>query len=53
VKQRLRCLAKAALGLRGMHTDPVLAARYIALDELPPGTFGHAYFHHCRDQFSG
>jgi len=53
VKQRLRCFAKAALGLRGLRTDPVLAARYIALDELPAGTFGRAYFHHCRDQFSG
>jgi hypothetical protein len=42
-------VAKAALGLRGLRRDPALAERYIALGELPAGTFGHAYFHHCRD----
>ena len=38
-------------GLRALHTDPVLAARYIALDELQAGTFDHAYFQVSRRAF--
>ena len=37
------------LGMRGLHEDPVLARRYVALGELAPGTLGRAYFRHCRD----
>ncbi|MCB9795750.1 MAG: hypothetical protein H6741_23900 [Alphaproteobacteria bacterium] len=46
-------------GLRGILTlmgtfagkleDPTLAARYVALGELPRGTLGREYFQHCRD----
>lgn len=45
----IRGLAAGVLGQRGLHEDAALAQRYLALGELPQGTFGHAYFHHCRD----
>lgn len=46
----IRGVASAVLGLRGMHEEPELAKRYIALGDLSSDTFGYAYFHHCRDQ---
>lgn len=46
----IRGVAAGVLGMRGLHEDPELAKRYIALGELPADTFGYAYFHHCRDQ---
>jgi hypothetical protein len=46
----IRGVAAGLLGMRGLHEDAELAKRYIALGDLPADTFGHAYFHHCRDQ---
>lgn len=45
----IRGVAAGLLGMRGMHEDPELAARFIALGNLPADTLGYAYFHHCRD----
>ena len=45
-----RGVAAGVLGMRGLHEDPVLARRYVALGDLPADTFGYAYFHHCRDR---
>jgi hypothetical protein len=42
-------LARGVLGASGLYEDKALAQRYIALGELPPGTLGHTYFHHCRN----
>lgn len=44
----LRGLAEGILGMRGMHEDPALAKRYIALGDLPPDTLGRAFFQHYR-----
>ena len=33
---------------KGWAEDPELAARYLALGDLPEGTLGRAYFEHCR-----
>ncbi len=44
----LRAVAEALLGLRGMHEDKALAARFLALGDLPKDTLGYAYFDHCR-----
>jgi len=41
-------LATGLLGLRGLHEDPALAQRYIALGDLPAETLGHAFFTHYR-----
>jgi hypothetical protein len=35
--------AKSLLGMRGLHEDPPLAARYRDLWRLPPGTLGRAF----------
>jgi hypothetical protein len=45
----LRGAVEGLLGLRGMHEDPAIAKRYIALGDLPLGTLGHAFFHQYRD----
>lgn len=45
----IRGLAAGILGLRGLHEDPEIAKRYIALAELAPDTLGHAFFRHYRD----
>lgn len=39
---------RALFGLRGLMRDPRLAARYIALGELPDGTAGKALYDHYR-----
>ncbi len=44
----IRGVAAALLGQRGLVEDPELAARFAALERLPPDTLGHAYFTHCR-----
>ncbi len=44
----IRGVAEALLGLRGMYEDEELAARFVALGELPANTLGRAYFQHCR-----
>ena len=44
----IRGVAGALLGLRGMYEDKALAARFIALGDLPKDTLGYAYFEHCR-----
>lgn len=36
------------LGTRGLHEDALVAAPFVALGDLPDGTFGRAYFDHCR-----
>jgi hypothetical protein len=46
----IRGLAAGVLGIRGLHEDPAIASRYVALGELAPDTFGHAYFEHCRSR---
>src|SRR5215469_13155359 len=46
----IRGVAAGVLGMRGLHEEPELASRYIALGDLTADTFGYAYFHHCRDQ---
>jgi hypothetical protein len=45
----IRGVAEAVLGLRGLHEDPAVARRYIALGDLAPGTLGHAFFRHYRE----
>lgn len=45
---RLRGMAAAILGQRGLHEDKELAARFTALAELPENTFGRIYYEHCR-----
>ncbi|MDE1986814.1 MAG: hypothetical protein KGJ28_09765 [Alphaproteobacteria bacterium] len=40
--------AAAMLGQRGLVEDKALAERFTALERLPAGTLGHAYFVHCR-----
>lgn len=42
-------LAKGVLGMRGLVADPELAARFVALGDLPADTLGHVFFHHYRD----
>lgn len=44
----IRGVAEAVLGQRGMYEDKALAARFIALGDLPANSFGHVYFTHCR-----
>jgi hypothetical protein len=39
----------AFLPYRDGHDDPALAERYDALQHQPPGTLGHAFYHHYRD----
>jgi hypothetical protein len=39
---------KALLGLRGLVEDPALAARYRALEALPPETLGHQLLQYYR-----
>ncbi|MEM9456879.1 MAG: hypothetical protein AAGF11_22060 [Myxococcota bacterium] len=34
--------------LRGWREEPELAARYQALESLPPGTLGREFYDHCR-----
>jgi hypothetical protein len=45
----LRGVAAGLLGMRGLHEEPALAARFVALGELPGDTLGCRFFHHCRD----
>lgn len=45
----LRGAVEGILGMRGVLEDPAIAKRYIALGDLPPGTLGHAFFRHYRD----
>ncbi|MCY0994216.1 TerB family tellurite resistance protein [Nannocystis sp. ILAH1] len=37
-------IPKAILGMLGLHQDPVLTARYLALGRLPAGSLGRSYF---------
>lgn len=39
----------AFLPYRDGHADPALAERYQGLADLPPGSFGHAFYHHYHD----
>lgn len=45
----LRGVAAGLLGLRGLHEDPALAARFIAFGQLPANTLGRRFFEHCRE----
>jgi hypothetical protein len=40
--------AKAVLGMRGLVEDPLVAAPFLALEDLPEGTLGRALFDHYR-----
>jgi hypothetical protein len=42
-------LAKGILGMRGLVEEPELAARFIALGDLPEDTLGYRFFRHYRD----
>jgi hypothetical protein len=39
---------RALLGFRGLIEDPLVAAPFVALGDLPVGTLGRAFFDHCR-----
>jgi hypothetical protein len=41
---------RAALGVRGLVEDPLIAEPFLALGDLPAGTLGRAYFEHCRSR---
>ncbi|EDM76205.1 hypothetical protein PPSIR1_07628 [Plesiocystis pacifica SIR-1] len=45
----VRGLVDRLARFRGWREEPELAARYLALGELPEGTLGRAYFDHCRE----
>lgn len=49
----LRGVAAGLLGMRGLHEDPALAARFIALGALPAGSLGRLFFEHCRENGFG
>jgi ubiquinone biosynthesis protein Coq4 len=40
---------RSILGLRGLVEDPLVAAPFLALGELPAGTLGRAFFTHYRE----
>lgn len=42
-------VVRAVLGLRGFIEDSELAERYRALGKLPPGTLGHTFYTHYRE----
>lgn len=46
-------VAAGLLGLRGLHEDPELAARFIAFGKLPADTLGRHFFEHCRENGFG
>jgi hypothetical protein len=41
-------VAKGILGLKGVVTDPALAARFEAFGSLPENTLGHAFYRHYK-----
>lgn len=49
----LRGVAAGLLGLRGLHEDPNLAARFVAFGKLPEDTLGRHFFEHCRENGFG
>ncbi len=46
-------VAAGLLGLRGLHEDPELAARFVAFGKLPGDTLGRRFFEHCRENGFG
>jgi hypothetical protein len=40
---------KSTLGQRGLYEDPLIAAPFLALEDLPAGTLGRALFDHYRE----
>jgi len=45
----IRGLAAGILGMRGLHEDAALAARFTAFADLPEDTLGRHFFRHYRD----
>lgn len=46
-------VAAGLLGLRGLHEDPALAARFTAFGKFPENTLGRRFFEHCRENGFG
>ncbi|RJF87644.1 hypothetical protein D3874_11945 [Oleomonas cavernae] len=49
----IRGVAEAVLGLRGLHEDPALAARFTAFADLDAESLGGRFFRHYRDNSFG